>query len=161
MVRSQSDLTDWVRKLVMEKEKGGSVLFALLLFLSCLGIYNAQTLSVFKRHKEIGMLMALGMRRASVVLLFTLEGVLTSVLAMGAALVLGAPLLYWTATTGLALDHAEGMGMPLPERLLAHYSVELVLVTLSVILVITALAAWYPTRRIARLEPARALAGRK
>ena len=48
---SQSDLTRWVKNLVADKEKGGSVLFGLLLFLSCVGIFNSQTLAVFKKKE--------------------------------------------------------------------------------------------------------------
>lgn len=159
-IRSREALTEWVRKLVQEKEKGGAVLFSLLLFLSCLGLFNAQTLSVFQRQREIGVLMALGMRRRQVVGLFTLEGLLTTLLASGLALVLGSPLLYWSATSGIPVAHAETMGAPLPERLAAHYTPELVVVTFLVVFGVTALASWWPTRKISQMEPARALAGR-
>ena len=51
-------------------------MFAILLSLAAMGIFNAQVLSIFRRGREIGTLMALGMRRSRVVGLFTRESTL-------------------------------------------------------------------------------------
>lgn len=157
---TEADLSAWVRGLVRDKERGGTVLFVLLLFLSCVGIFNSQTLAVFKRRREIGMLMALGMRRRQIVALFTLEGVLTCLLGFLLALVLGSPLLWWTATTGLSMAHVKDLGAPIPERLTAHFTADLVLLTTLLIFLVTTLVAWWPTAAISRLSPVKALTGR-
>ena len=60
---------------------GNQIMFLILLSLSAMGIFNAQVLSIFRRGKEIGTLMALGMTRSKVVGLFTLEGGINAVLA--------------------------------------------------------------------------------
>ena len=153
-------LTAWVHRLVQDKEKGGRIIFMLLIFLACVGIFNSQTLAVFKRRKEIGMLMALGLRRRQVIRLFTYEGVITSFLALGLAFMIGAPLLYWTSTTGLLMDHIKGTGAPIPERLRTHYSPELIVVTIAIIFFITTFVSWYPTAKIAKMSPVKALTGR-
>ena len=158
--RTVGQLTAWVHQLVRDKEKGGRVIFSLLIFLACVGIFNSQTLAVFKRRKEIGMLMALGLKRRQVIALFTYEGVLTSFLALFIALILGAPLLYWTSTTGLLMDHIKGSGAPIPERLRTHFSPELVIVTVAIILFITTFVSWYPTSKISKMSPVKALTGR-
>ena len=51
---------------------GVQIMFTILLSLAAMGIFNAQVLSIFRRGKEIGTLMALGMTRSKVVGLFVI-----------------------------------------------------------------------------------------
>ena len=60
---------------------GNQIMFGILLSLAAMGIFNAQVLSIFRRGKEIGTLMALGMTRTKVVGLFTMEGGINAILA--------------------------------------------------------------------------------
>ena len=48
---------------------GNQILFFILLCLTAMGIFNAQVLSIFRRGREIGTLMALGMTRSRVVVM--------------------------------------------------------------------------------------------
>jgi ABC-type lipoprotein release transport system permease subunit len=157
---SQNELTKFVQALVKSKQKGALVMFALLLFLSGIGILNAQILSVFKRQREIGVLLALGMNKNQVVRLFTLEGIITTLTGFVGMIIFGSPLLYLAAIKGIPIDHAEGMGMPLPEFLLPHYSMMEVATTLFFIFCLMTFVSWWPTRRISCMEPARAIRGR-
>ncbi len=159
--KTSFELTQWIRDLVKAKEKGNFVIFALLVFLCCVGIFNSQILEVFKRSREIGILMALGLRKGQIMFLFTLEGLITASLGIILAFFLGFPIFYWTATSGIPLDHAKDMGMPIPERLYPYFSVEIISFTLMAILLLTTFAAWFPTRKIASMEAARAISGRK
>lgn len=78
------------------------VIFLLLTALCLLAIYDTQTLSIFHRQKEIGTYVALGMTPRQVIALFTLEGTLFCLLAIGAGLIWGAPLLYLFGKVGMA-----------------------------------------------------------
>ena len=62
-------------------------MYMILLILAAMGIFNAQVLSIFRRRKEIGTLMAIGMLRRDVIGLFTLEGGLNALLAALATLI--------------------------------------------------------------------------
>jgi putative ABC transport system permease protein len=68
--------------------RAGAVLLAifggLAMILSIVGIYGVMSYSVTQRHREIGIRMALGARRSSVVLLFLAEG--ARMIAIGLAL---------------------------------------------------------------------------
>jgi ABC-type lipoprotein release transport system permease subunit len=65
---------------IIEADKpGAQIMYMILLALAAMGIFNAQVLSIFRRGKEIGTLMALGMTRSKVVGLFTLEGGINTV----------------------------------------------------------------------------------
>ena len=72
------DLTN----LIKTKTIGSSVMYVLLLFLAILAIFDTQILSIFRRRKEMGTMMAMGMTRPKIIQLFTLEGVLHAVLAI-------------------------------------------------------------------------------
>ena len=79
--RDENYLIRDIEAAIEADEPANRIMFAILLSLSAMGIFNAQVLSIFKRGKEIGTLMALGMTRSKVVGLFTLEGGINAVLA--------------------------------------------------------------------------------
>ena len=153
-------LTD-VRQLIQSKAAGSAVLYLLLLFLSMLAIFDTQVLAIFRRRREIGTLVALGMTRGRVIRLFTMEGALHGVLAMAAGALWGGPLLWWFSVTGWALSSlADDYGFALGSTLYPYYSPRLVGFTMLVLLVVTTVVSYVPTRRIASLEPTDALRGR-
>ncbi len=147
---------------VMEtKSLSSMVMYAILLFLAMLAIFDTQVLSIFRRRKEIGTLIALGMTRLQVIGLFTLEGMLHGVLAIAFALAIGFPLLSFIAERGIHIPAlVEGYGMAIADRLFPVYSLGLVF-TMGVIVMITVtIVSWLPTRTIARLKPTEALQGK-
>ena len=153
-------LTD-VRQLIQSKAAGSAVLYLLLLFLSMLAIFDTQVLAIFRRRREIGTLVALGMTRGRVIRLFTLEGALHGVLAMAAGALWGGPLLWWFSVTGWELSSlADDYGFALGSTLYPYYSPRLVGATMLVLLAVTTAVSYVPTRRIASLEPTDALRGR-
>jgi ABC-type lipoprotein release transport system permease subunit len=126
-----------------------------------LAIFTTQVLSIFRRKKEMGTLMALGFTRGRVIWLFTLEGALHGILAAIVAALYGIPFLTWYARRGYALP--EGMdsyGLAIGEKLFPTYSAGLVAGTTLLVLMITTIVSFLPTRRIAKLKPTEALRGR-
>lgn len=150
-----------IKALVQTKSIGASILYAVLIALAMLAIFNTQVLSIFRRKKEMGTLMALGFTRFQVIRLFTLEGALHGVLAALVATVYGLPLLIWFSKTGWALPGAtDSYGFALGEKLFPTYSAGLVLGTTLLVLTITTIVSFLPTRKIAKLKPTEALRGR-
>lgn len=146
---------------VRTKEISASVLYLVLLFLALLAIFDTQVLSIFRRRKEMGTLMALGMTRTRIIGLFTVEGALHSVLAACVAAVYGVPLLAYVASAGWALPTAaDSVGFALGDRLFPTYSAGLVVGTTLLVLVVTTIVSFLPTRKIAHLKPTDALRGR-
>ena len=154
-------LTRDMTAMIEAKQPGTNVLFAILLALAAMGIFNSQMLSIFRRHKEIGTLMALGMTRSKVVGLFTTEGGLNAFLALIMAGVLGGPLFYLTATYGipLPLDYSE-MGLIIASRLTPIYPLALFVSTTLLVSIIVTIVSYLPSRRIAKMKPTEALRGR-
>lgn len=150
-----------IKQLVQMKSAGAAILYVVLILLAMLAIFDTQVLSIFRRKKEMGTLMALGFTRGRVIRLFTLEGALHGVLAAIVAALYGIPFLAWYARQGWALP--EGMdsyGFAIGEKLFPVYSAGLVIGTTLLVLVITTIVSFLPTRKIAKLKPTDALRGR-
>jgi putative ABC transport system permease protein len=126
-----------------------------------LAIFDTQVLSLFRRRKEMGTLMALGMTRGRIIVLFTLEGALHGVFAAVVGAVYGIPILTYMARTGIGLPKLiDSMGFAIGQRLYSTYTPGLVIGTTLLVLVVTTIVSYLPTRRVARLKPTDALRGR-
>jgi putative ABC transport system permease protein len=150
-----------IRALFLTKSIGASIFYIVLLLLAMLAIFDTQVLSIFRRRKEMGTLMAMGMTRAKIIQLFTLEGAMHAVLAALAATVYGLPLLTVVARTGFGLPPAaDSFGYALGSRIFPVFSAGLVAGTTVLVLIVTTIVSYLPTRRIARLKPTDALRGK-
>ena len=147
---------------IIEADKpGAQVMYMVLLALAAMGIFNAQVLSIFRRGKEIGTLMAIGMTRSRVVGLFTLEGGLNAVLSAVVTLIVFGPILWYFGVYGipLPLDYSE-MGLIVAKRLIPVYTIGLVVSTTILVSIIVLIVSYIPSRRIARMKPTDALRGK-
>jgi len=149
-----------IEYLVKTKTTGGSIMYIFLLLLAMLAIFNTQVLSIFRRKKEMGTMMALGFTRSKVIQLFTLEGAMHSVLAAIVAAIYGIPFFVWFSKTGWAMPEGVDYGFALGEKLFPVYSVGLVFGTIILVLMVTTIVSFLPTRRIAKLKPTDALRGK-
>jgi putative ABC transport system permease protein len=169
---ADADLGGWIFKsrdyflsdlhaMVQAKTAGSSIMLVILLALAMLAIFDTQVLSIFHRRREMGTLMALGFTRTKLISLFTLEGMLNSVLAGLVGAVYGIPLLSWMARTGWAMPaDVDSYGFAIGEKLFPTYSLGLVAGTTLLVLLTTTVVSFLPTRKIARLKPTDALRGR-
>jgi putative ABC transport system permease protein len=159
--KSRADLLRDVRAMVESKTVGSSIIYAILLLLAMLAIFDTQVLSIFHRKREMGTLMALGFTRGRVIRLFTLEGALNGVLAALLGAVYGIPIMAALARSGWALPKGtDSYGFAIGDRLYPSYGAGLVLGTTLLVLVVTTIVSFLPTRKIARLKPTDALRGR-
>ena len=161
VLQTTNDLLADVRNLVRAKRVGASIVYALLVFLAMIAIFDTQVLAIFHRKREIGTIMALGMTRPRIVALFVLEGVLQGVMAIAVGILLGAPLLWRFSQVGWRLsEKADSYGYALGDTLYPVYDPGVLLQTGILLLLVTALVSWLPTRKISSLTPTEALRGR-
>lgn len=159
--RTQEYLLEDIINMVRAKRIGGIILYAILLFLAMLAIFDTQVLAIFRRRKEIGMLMALGMTRGRVIILFTLEGMMNGILALAVGAVYGIPILYYTAKTGIPLPYSgEEWGIALTARLFPYYSAWLVGITVVIVMLTVTVVSYLPSRRISAMKPTDAIRGK-
>jgi putative ABC transport system permease protein len=151
-----------IKTFVQAKSIGFSIFYLTLMAMALLAIFNTQVLSVWRRRREIGTLIALGMSRGRVIRLFTLEGALLSILAAAVGAIYGMPLLIYMSVHGWVLpsNQADSFGLALNQALYPAYSAGLVVLTMVLVFAATTVVSFLPTRRIAKLKPTDALKGK-
>lgn len=159
--QSQDVLLKDIRDMMKARTISRGILYVILLFLAMLAIFNTQILSIFRRRKEMGTLMALGLTRAKLILLFTLEGAMHGLLAAIISAVYGIPLLTYFTFKGWPLPQSmDQYGIAIGDKLFPEYSAALIVGTTAVILLVTTVVSYLPSRRIAKLKPTDALRGK-
>jgi putative ABC transport system permease protein len=119
------------------------VLLALSVLVSVFGIVNALVLTVFERTRELGMLRAIGMTRRQVRRMIRHESIITSLIGATIGLLLGLVL------AALLISRVKEINFFTPWSQLVVFLVASVIVGI--------LAAIFPARRAARLNPLEAL----
>ncbi|MEI8085229.1 MAG: FtsX-like permease family protein [Paludibacter sp.] len=154
-------LTESTMLLVKTKSIGTSFLYILFLLLAMLAIFDTQTLSIFRRQREIGTLVALGMTQKQVVWHFTLEGAINAVLAFGLGAIWGTPILFYMVKYGYSFNmDASEIGVPIADTMYATITPGLVIGTMIFILFVTAVVSYLPARKIAKMNPTDAIRGK-
>lgn len=160
--KSQGKLLEGLMQIMQVETAQAWVIYVILLFLAMIAVFDTQMLSLFRRRKEMGTLMALGMTRGMIIRLFTLEGILLGILGAVVCGVLGTPMLWYYGTTGWQLpESTDQWGMAgTSGYIVFDYTPRVILTTVITIMVLTTVISWLPTRRITRLKPTDALRGR-
>jgi len=161
-VRAWPELAPQLAEYVRLHRSTSFILFAIVFVLALIGIMNTMLMAVFERTRELGMLMALGVRPAQILGLILAE---TGYL-VGASLVLGggigAPFLWYLQTYGLDLRSFMGEislpGGSLVDPLWYGQQNFPAYSQAALGLAVTALvSACYPALRAARLRPVEAI----
>jgi len=154
-------LLEDIREMIKTKSIGGYVMFIILMSLAMLAIFDTQVLSIFRRQKEIGTHIALGMTQRQVIALFTVEGAMHSILAAILAAIYGIPLLGLQAKIGWTMPAGtDDFGLTIAETIYPSYSLGLVIGTTLIVLITTTIVSYLPARRIAKMEPTDAIRGK-
>jgi putative ABC transport system permease protein len=150
-----------IKDIIQSKKIGAGVIYGLLLAIALLAIFDTQVLSIFRRQKEIGTYIALGMTRLQVVTIFTIEGSTHSFLAIILGSSYGIPLLWYIQNAGIPMPKSvDSMGVSVSEKIFPVYSMGLILSTVLLVIVSATIVSYFPTRKITRLRPTDALKGK-
>lgn len=159
--QSVDDLSASTVLLVKTKSMGTSILYIIFLLLAMLAIFDTQTLAIFRRQREIGTMVAMGMTQKQVVGFFTLEGTFYAVLAIALGTVWGAPLFWYLSVEGISFGmDASDIGVPMSDTMYVSISPQLVIGTILFLVVITALVSYLPASKIAKMNPTDAIRGK-
>ncbi len=159
--KDQTELTKQTIALVKAKSVGMSVFYFIFLFLALVAIFDTQTLSIFRRQREIGTYVALGMTPKEVQNFFTLEGTMNALLAIALGFAYGVPFFIYYATNGIAMPmDASSFGLPIADRMYPLFTPKLIIGTIIFIFMITALVSYLPARKISRMNPTEAIRGK-
>ncbi len=120
----------------------------MLLALGLLAVFDTQVLSIFRRQKEIGTYIALGMTRVQVLKIFTVEVRCTVFFGGIAGLILGVPLFYYTATQGINVgSEIEGMGVQFADVIYPSFGSVLIAGTFVLLVFTATLVSFLPARK--------------
>lgn len=158
---SKEELLKELTEIIAMKKVGGSVMYGLLLAIALLAIFDTQVLSIFRRQKEIGTYIALGMTRWQVVGLFTVEGSMYSFLATILGCVYGIPFLLFLAKNGITMQaNADNMGISIADVIYPVYGIGLIVSSIILVVISSTIVSFLPARKIAKMNPVDALKGK-
>jgi ABC-type lipoprotein release transport system permease subunit len=159
--RDQEFLLKEIVEMVRSKMVSTLFMYALLMFMALIAIFDTQVLSIWRRRKEMGTMMAMGMVRSRIVALFTLEGALHGFLAVVVGAVYGIPIFILSYRYGFPMpDVVDDWGFAIPQKLFPSYGAALFLGTTLLVLVSVTVVSYMPAVRISRLRPTDALRGK-
>lgn len=159
--KSQDSLMTEMDEIIKMKKVGGSFLYLVLILLAMLAIFDTQVLSIFRRQKEIGTYVAMGMTRRQVVSLFTVEGAMHAILAVVVGVIYGVPFLLWQIKAGFSMPAGtDDMGLSIAEKIFPVYGAGLIAGTILLVLIITTIVSYMPARKISKMNPTEALKGK-
>lgn len=159
--RSQEELLKEISDIIAMKKTSGSIMYGLLLAIALLAIFDTQVLSIFRRQKEIGTYIALGMTRWQVVGLFTVEGSMYSFLATLLGSAYGIPFFYYMATNGITMvANADDIGISIADVIYPVFGVGLIVGSIVLVVISATIVSFLPARKIAKMNPVDALKGK-
>lgn len=155
-VSSWEEIAKFVVEARSRQEVIVKVVAAVFLLLMLLGVANTMLMSVLERTREIGTMMAVGVRRGKIVALFLYEAALIGALGGAIGAVVGSLVTAWLNWRGLEVT-APGSNVPF---IMHPYVEPSYIVQVVVVAALGALLfALYPAWRASRLRPVEALAG--
>ncbi len=158
--KSTGFLLSDIDKIIRTKKAGGSIMEGLLLLIALIAIFDTQVLSIFRRQKEIGTYIALGMTRSQVVGIFTVEGGAHSILATLLGALYGTPLFLLLDKVGISMAAAQMTDLAIAAKIYPYYSVRLIIITIILVVISATIVSYLPARRISKMKPTDALKGK-
>lgn len=135
---------------------GRVLVFFLLLIMAAITaitVSNTMLMSIKERTREIGTMMAMGLKRKGVLILFLMESFTLSLIATAGGVILGAGITLWFQHQGIV----KGLALVLEGKLLPQLGFYPVLFSFLWILSIGTLGGLYPAYKAGRLDPIEAL----
>jgi putative ABC transport system permease protein len=154
-VHTWQELQPFVRDIITRQRYVMGLISLILFVIIITGIINTMLMSVFERVREIGTMLAVGMRRRQVLAMFLVEATLLGVLGGVGGVLLGSAIVRAMAARGIPMGSMIGSGSSSVLR--PELSPSFVLLTLAVAVVGALVASAWPAWRASRLDPVEAL----
>ena len=154
-VHTWQELQPFVRDIISRQRFVMGLISVILFVIIITGIINTMLMSVFERVREIGTMLAVGMKRRQVLAMFMLEATLLGVLGGVGGVLLGSALVRAIAAKGIPMSMVANSGSHSVLR--PELSPSFVVLTLAVAVVGALGAAAWPAWRASRLDPVEAL----
>ncbi|AKJ00787.1 putative ABC transport system permease protein [Archangium gephyra] len=154
-VHTWQELQPFVRDIISRQRFVMGLISVILFIIILTGIINTMLMSVFERVREIGTMLAVGMRRKQVLTMFLVEATLLGVLGGVGGVLLGSAIVRGIAARGIPMSMVVNSGSQSVLR--PELDPSFVGLTLAVAVVGALAAAAWPAWRASRLDPVEAL----
>lgn len=135
--------------------------YLIILLITATVIINTLIMSVFERTREIGILMAIGMKGRRIMAMFLTESALLAVGGILIGLVLGGLVVAYFTTVGFHIGNVGYTGILLADTIHANLTLDATINLSILTFVITLLAGLYPAWMASHMQPVEALHGGK
>jgi putative ABC transport system permease protein len=154
-VHTWQELQPFVRDIISRQRFVMGIISVILFVIIITGIINTMLMSVFERVREIGTMLAVGMRRRQVLAMFLVEATLLGVLGGVGGVLLGSAIVRGMAARGIPMATVVSSGSKSVLR--PELDPSFILITLAVAVVGALVASAWPAWRASRLDPVEAL----
>jgi ABC-type lipoprotein release transport system permease subunit len=138
-----------------------NIFSVIIIAIAGVGILNLLIMAVYERTREIGVLGAMGLKPRQISTLFILEGTMIGLVGAAAGVILGLAINGYLMKVGLdfgsAMTQAASYMALVQSRIYPTLGIEMLPMRVSMIVIISALAALIPAVEAGRREPAEAL----
>ncbi|MDY7226781.1 ABC transporter permease [Hyalangium rubrum] len=153
-VHTWQELQPFVRDIIRRQKFVLAIISTILFVIILTGIINTMLMSVFERVREVGTMLAVGVRRHQVLGLFLLEAVVLGLVGALAGMGLGSVIVGVLGVRGIPM---ENLGTGGPTLLRPELDPSFAGLTCAVAVVGAVIAAAWPAWRASRLNPVDAL----
>jgi len=146
----------------MDTQRNGAyIMLFIVLILAALVILNTMLMSIYERTRELGVMLAVGVKPRTICGLVIVEALYLATIAAVVGLIIGALFDYLLINYGLDFSvNGEGLsygGMRLSPRLYGVFEPQAVMNSIMALYIVTLLASIWPAWRASRLEPVEAI----
>lgn len=153
-VHTWDEVQPYVAELLKQEDSLFGIIIFIFLFVVLLGVVNVMLMNVLERVREIGTMLAVGMRRRHIISLFLMEGAVLGLLGGVIGALVGYALTLWLNQKGIRIP-APGASV---DSIIRPVIPLTYLVRATVVAIVGAsLAALWPAYRASRLRPVEAL----
>ena len=133
--------------------------YLIILMITTTVIVNTLIMAVFERTREIGILMAIGMRAGRIMAMFLTESAFLAVGGILIGLVLGGLAVAYFTTVGFHIGNLGYTGILLSDTIRANLTLAATVNLSALTFIITLLAGLYPAWMASHMQPVEALHG--
>lgn len=148
------EILPFIKDLISNLTNIFDIISGVFLLVVMLGIINSMFMNVLERVREIGTMMAIGVKQGSILSLFVVEGVFLGALGALVGLLLGAGIVQLMSLIGIPIS---APGSSLKFILRPFLTLDFVVTTFSFTTFGAALVSVWPAWRASRLRPVEAL----
>jgi ABC-type lipoprotein release transport system permease subunit len=146
--------------LVLAKRVGNIIFLGIFMLLAVVGITNTILMAAYERTREIGMLMAIGLRGTGIRRLFLTEGAFTGLIGGAIGSLIAVAFIVWLANVGINFNAFYGdidIGYPVKDSIYPSLNIPVLVIVWLFTGLLAALASLYPAARASHNRPVEAL----